>query len=91
MSDPRPAPIQPEPNSRATSTCDVTPSDAANNDGRSGAIDGPADESPEDKARPEDERAEPESRTQRWKRQVEAEARSRLKKNIRDLGSARRG
>jgi len=39
----------------------------------------------------EDDRNEPESTTARWKRQVEAEARSRLKKHIRDLGSERRG
>jgi hypothetical protein len=39
----------------------------------------------------EHDRSEPESTTARWKHQVEAEARSRLKKHIRNLGSERRG
>ena len=32
---------------------------------------------------------EPEWKTERWKRHVEAEARNRLKKNIRQVGSER--
>jgi nucleotide-binding universal stress UspA family protein len=56
-----------------------------------GAIAEPADESFNEELRPEVGSGEPESGTAHWKHQVEAEARSRLKKDIRGLGSERRG
>ena len=64
-------------NTRATSrrgTAAVTPTRA---DGSSAVTDAPKD-------------AEvPESMTERWKRRVEADARQRLERNIRGVGTAR--
>ena len=46
-------------------------------------------ERPAHRTRPEREPAVPESGTERWKRQVEAEARHRLKRHVRDIGARR--
>jgi hypothetical protein len=44
---------------------------------------------PAPRTRPEREPPVPESGTERWKRQVEAEARHRLKRLVRDIGARR--
>lgn len=91
MSDFRSDPTEPEPTPERTSASEVALSEAEKNGGRPAPIDPVSDEPVDGKAGPEGEGREPESTTVRWKRQVEAEARSRLKKHIRNLGSERRG
>ena len=44
---------------------------------------------PTARTRPEREPQVPESGTEQWKRQVEAEARHRLKRDVRDIGARR--
>ena len=74
----------PNPRSRPMPRVGATP-----NERRGSPASSPTSRSPA----PLDSRASsrgPEWKSQRWKLQVEAEARSRLKRNIRDLGSERR-
>jgi hypothetical protein len=47
-------------------------------------------ELPITRTRPEREPRIPEWGTERWKRQVEAEARHRLKRHVRDIGARRK-